>query len=585
MAETFDVTVAGAGYMVKPGAYARFQDGQSEGRVGRVRVFDFYGGGRRAVQLERDKFYRSLGVGPDLDSQGISSRFKRQDRTENPVPAIVPGNKRWTFWWAGKTYLIEGAEVYEVAVAGGLYNGLTAKRALAATVVDCAQDGQNVYLAYGAAADAAVYNMSTNVLTASTFGAGVKAYLMGQFGGIILYTAAADTSIISKSGGGTNSVDGPIRRFVQHDGRAWIFTTHSLVDYDGAVGYQASLPRLGYADDVAWAVSHMGQLWTWIGKEVVRYTKPKDLNNAQAVFTTVGLRGLSTLGACSVGNWLIVAVVSEITGFVELWAYDGRGWWLLDEQTSAGTKYSYPVSVLGVADDADVFAGRGATNQDTAIWQLVPRTGVAGLPASGELVTAMLDAGQRDLLKVWRRAGCEIAIPDGRATADSVTVTLSYSTDGGANWTQVATANYTNASGRILNLSGAISALPQARFLQLKLAFSSVLDWCPVVVGLWTEHETLDTPSRRRRWRFTVLCKDQVVKRDGSIATTGARQLALNLWNAWDDGGVVTFKDVDYDLTTTTYNVRIAGIREQVVKVQDAATFADSEVELTLVEV
>jgi hypothetical protein len=273
-------------------------------------------------------------------------------------------------------------------------------------------------------------------------------------------------------------------------------------------------------------------------------------------------------------------VVSAITGYVELWAYDGRGWWLLDEQTSSGTLYSYPVSITGSCDDVDLLAGRGATNNQTAAWQFFPRSGVPGLRSSYELITALMDAGERDLDKVWRRAGIELATPDDRATSDTVDVALSYSVDGGATWTAIDSATLDNTSSRLVSIGGSITLRPKGRFLQLKLAVSSVLDWCPVVLGLWAEHETMDLPTRRRRWKFTAVCLDHVVTRDGSVDATGARDLAAALWDAWDDGATLSFTDVD----AGTYTVRIAGIREQIGKTAEIA-MASSDVELTLVEV
>ena len=59
-----DVVIGGAGYMVAPGTYSRMQDGLSEGRTGRVTVHDFFGGQRRAYQLERDRGWDAAGVGP-----------------------------------------------------------------------------------------------------------------------------------------------------------------------------------------------------------------------------------------------------------------------------------------------------------------------------------------------------------------------------------------------------------------------------------------------------------------------------------------------------------------------------------------
>jgi transcriptional regulator with XRE-family HTH domain len=69
MPQTTDVEIGGAGYMLAPGTYRREQDGLPEGRPGRVVVRDFFGGQRRAVQLERDRGWDGLGVGPAYDGQ------------------------------------------------------------------------------------------------------------------------------------------------------------------------------------------------------------------------------------------------------------------------------------------------------------------------------------------------------------------------------------------------------------------------------------------------------------------------------------------------------------------------------------
>ncbi len=132
-------------------------------------------------------------------------------------------------------------------------------------------------------------------------------------------------------------------------------------------------------------------------------------------------------------------------------------------------------------------------------WRPGNSSTASGAPAirdSFELITALFDAGERDLDKVWRRAGVELATPDDRATADSVTVALSYSDDGGATWTALASQNLTSSSGRLVSIGDAISARPESRFLQLKVAVSSVSAWCPVIVGLWAEHETMDLPTQ-----------------------------------------------------------------------------------------
>src|SRR5690606_30476886 len=67
------------GYMLVPGsgashagAYTRSQDGIAEGRTGRIALRDFFGGQRRAIQLERDKAFDGMAVGPALDGQGVA---------------------------------------------------------------------------------------------------------------------------------------------------------------------------------------------------------------------------------------------------------------------------------------------------------------------------------------------------------------------------------------------------------------------------------------------------------------------------------------------------------------------------------
>ena len=232
------------------------------------------------------------------------------------------------------------------------------------------------------------------------------------------------------------------------------------------------------------------------------------------------------------------------------------------------------MSIFGACNDADMLAGRGSTNNNLAVWQFFPRLTAPGLRDSYELVTALMDAGERDLDKVWRRAGVELATPDDRATSDQVTVALSYSVDGGATWTAIDSATLDNTNSRLVTVGDAISARPQSRFIQLKLEVSSVSTWCPVVLGLWAEHETMDLPTRRRRWRFTVMCSDQVITRDSSVDSTGARDLAAGLWGTWDDGAAVPFVDVD----AANYTVRIAGIREMISRTADIA-MASSDVE------
>lgn len=579
MAEVFDVTLGSTGYMVKPGNYQRFQDGQSEGRVGRVRLFDFYGGGKRAAQLERDRFWSGVGAWPTFDSQGIVAGPGSTDRTLSPTPAFVPTNQHFSFAYGTTTYVISGTALYSVATSGGNFNGLTHVQTFGGTVVDYAVSGDTVYVCFGSALLGYIssYNFSTSVYAQHSIN--YDGRYIGNEGGTVLFVdETAPSCITNQFGTHLVTADGPILRLAQVNGHIWMFTANTiwrLTNSTGTAAVEASMPGYGGSDDFAFAVTHFGKLWTWAGKEVIYY------DTSTSSFTGTGLRGQGTLGACTVGAWLVIVVEDLVTGDPEMWAWDGRGWWQLED---GSTTYSYPISIFGSCDDADMLSGRGVINNYAETWQFFARSGSPGYRSSVELVTALLDASERDLTKVWRRAGIEIATPDDRATSDQVTVELFYSADGGATWTSIDSATLDNSSDRLQTVGGSIAARPQSRFLQLKASVTSISAWCPVVVGLWAEHETMDLPTRRRRWRFTLNISDAVVKRDGSVDATGARSLATGLWSLWDDGAIETFKDVDYDLTATSYSVRIAGIREVLSKPADVA-IASSDLELTLVEV
>ena len=82
MPQLTDVEIAGAGYMLAPGSYRRMQEGIAEGRPGRVVQKDFFAGSRRAVQLERDRGYDGLGVGPAFQGQAKQPTGNRYDRRE-----------------------------------------------------------------------------------------------------------------------------------------------------------------------------------------------------------------------------------------------------------------------------------------------------------------------------------------------------------------------------------------------------------------------------------------------------------------------------------------------------------------------
>ena len=106
-----------------------------------------------------------------------------------------------------------------------------------------------------------------------------------------------------------------------------------------------------------------------------------------------------------------------------------------------------------------------------------------------------------------------------------------------------------------------------------------------MLTGLWAEYELLDSPARRRRWRFKVHARDAVVQRDGTVSTRTGWELAADLWAAWEAGATVPFRDLDFDATGVTYQARIIGISEDVAKPADGGRWGEAVLALTLVEV
>ena len=90
---TTDVEIDGAGYMLAPGTYKRTQDRMPEGRTGRVVVRDVFGGQRRALQLERDKGWDAVGVGP--------AYFGQAKEPTGGHRRVRSGQRRWAAIWGG----------------------------------------------------------------------------------------------------------------------------------------------------------------------------------------------------------------------------------------------------------------------------------------------------------------------------------------------------------------------------------------------------------------------------------------------------------------------------------------------------
>jgi hypothetical protein len=129
-----------------------------------------------------------------------------------------------------------------------------------------------------------------------------------------------------------------------------------------------------------------------------------------------------------------------------------------------------------------------------------------------------------------------------------------------------------------------------------------VSDWAPVLTSLWVEYEDADGYALaelaqaeyetgiaaenvlRRKWELSVSASDRNVRRDGQVDAKTGRQAIAALWDAWELGTELDFKDLDHDADPVTYLVRIVGMEEKAAKPADGARWGESLVTLVLEE-
>lgn len=340
------------------------------------------------------------------------------------------------------------------------------------------------------------------------------------------------------------------------------------------------------ADDFSFIVGFGGRTYAWVGRMVLEH----DPNGERAGWRDTGLGGVRCFGACVAAGYLVVSILTA-QNTSELWAWDGSGWWIIDKQAWSGTnEYLRPIALAGAGGfDVGVFQ-RGTAN--LRLFRLVWRSAALhNYPTAATYTTSLIDADERDKAKAWRKIGAVFAsldLPGNPTSVDAVNVGLGYSIDNGASFVTPATAapSGNTLAGNNFTLDANIASdAAVSRFLMLRVTWSSVSDWAPVLVGLWTEYETLDSPARRRRWQFTVQAEDQVIDRDGAQLTRTGRQQVGELWDHWQDGATIPFRDIDYDAAAVERRVRIVGIEEVVPVPHEAGKWGQSAVMLTLVEV
>lgn len=600
MSQASDIVLDGTPYMLAPGGYLRASAGAPEGRSGRVVIDDFVGGQRRAFRLERDTSWDSAGVGPAFGGQGVEPWPRVVGHTDAALLPVSAAQRVHALAFGDAIYVGSGRYLYRTAGLGsGAWSDLAQVADLGAGRVISGLGFHAGYIAIGCGGSRDIQLFDPGTLALTTFSAGLKAsWLLGYAGRLVIAdpTPGNENIVRLTTGGGLDSreLDSPIVTMALHLGKVAIATRSALWLLGGRSdpvdGIWIGEPEPAYshlaaaADDFIFLCSFGGKLYTWLSGAVVEWN-PNGGASRQG-WRAAGLDGRRCFGAAVAGNALVVAIETH-AGAAQLWAFDGTGWWLMRE--SDARTWVWPTALAG-AGSYDLLAfvdGDAGVTYDLV--RMVPRSpSLPAYAASGSLTTSLLDAGERDAIKQWRAIGATFATPEVRGNAgstDPMTLELAWSIDGGANWTTAASVVVDDPAQRIIELEAGLPAAARSRFLQVRVSFASVTDWSPVLSAVWVDQLTLEGGPRRRRWSLSVLAHDGAVQRDGSLAPLDGQAQIGALWQAWEAGSIVVFRDVDYDLDPTERLVRVTGISERAVQPADRGTWGEAAIQLDVLEI
>ena len=583
-----DVTLDGVDYMLVPGSYRAFHDPPVDTRAERQHLRRFGAGLNQPRPVDGGGLLTGLrawpapwplgadGVGPAPAAQAVSGAIS----TSQPKLTASDGDY---------LYIVAGTTVYRWirSVASAPVN----RKTLAAAATGMVRLKDVLYIGHGAGADVALYEDATNALTASALGAGVKASLIGTFSrGIVLVAPNFPMTLHMYYGNSLTykrswSLDGNILGFAQLGSRMIVTTDAGLHVLSGEWYQDADPPappetlrltswgilsgQLQDEDDFSWLIVYQGELFAWLGKRVV------GLDEARESWQPAGLEGSLTHGAAVVNGWLLVSLSPRTSPTTfQLWGYNGSGWWLLDEASGTNTL------LAPAADGAGQLVAFTSSSGNITAWDMDDTSTAATLASPFTITTPLLDAGEPDRMKHWRRIGVELTRTDGQPVGDW-SASIEYSTDGSATWTSAGTA--VAVTSELASVEYALDVEASGLLLRLTLTRTSGLP--PFVTTVWAKHETSRDSVRHRRWQFRVHARSRGVNRAGAPDTRTGQQIRASLWSLWEDASTVTFRDIDYAATSLERDVRLTTIREEWPKPADAASLgAFSVVDVTLVE-
>lgn len=511
---------------------------------------------------------RSVGDGAGVEPFPATTTF-------NDAIASVPatGVRAHSVITDNRVFVGIGQRVYRsVALDNGTWSALAEWADLGGgfTILDMAYYGEGgSVLLMCAGADIRQMNIGTGALT--IWRAGEQGAVGIGYANQLLY---ANSTILFLSGTKWNGnavthrrfVDGPIANMALFDSEVVIATRTSLYRMggqpypgeadDAAVTGDTSKapawigdpePLLSHGvyasafDDFTFLCAFQGKLYTWLGGRTVEY------DGGQS-WRPMGPRGVVCYGGCVAGDWLVIALTAA-NGDHELWGFDGVGWWRLIATSTGPILWPTP---LGGAGNRDVAVFINSSDNYHLVRLRWRATSIHTYATTAEWISPLLTGRDAGMDKAWLQIDAWFAWPEtpgNPASGDLVTIALDYSIDAGATWTEIDTASVTVS--REQHLSHRFTAPPVSRLLQLRVRWSSVSDWAPILSHLDVDFAVRDT---RQRWTLDVAVRDQL---DGS----GRAEIDA-LWDAWREAAV-QYRDIDYDTNPQERTVRVLEVAEK----------------------
>ena len=562
---------------IVPGSYRKRNKGAGRGAVTERLRIDRFAGQRVAMQAGGTlaaQGWDGLGVGPAFDGAGVEPW--PHSASFGDTMADVPGltQRAYTLLAGGFAWVGIGRRIYKsVATSNGTWSALTVAADLGAgyTISGLAYYQDDILVMLGSGQEIRKLNTTTNALTiwrAGEYGKVGCGYAAQLVYAPKLAGAQEELRISGTKWNGNAvtyqfSLDAPILSMAAFGGSVIVATRQSLWRVSGSnypgeaddpavtadtsrapAWTQEPVPIMSHGQyvgdtDFTFLASYRGSLFTWLGGRVAEW-------NGASTWRKHGPEGIACYGGCVAGDWLIVCIRTRLGGNYELWGYDGAGWWRIASRDTPGMAWP---GAVGGAGNRDVVVFRdAATTYD--LYRLAWRSAsVVSYAGSGQWLSPLLDAGDGSAVKTWLQVGASFASPAQRgnaASADGVTVTLEYSTDCGVTWQTAASSSTTLVGTRGFDLASAWEASVGARYLQLRVSWSSILDWAPVLVSVWAEVERPPAAQvRRTSWEFAARVQDRALRRDGNLDPRSGQEQRRALWDLYDAGADLPFIESD----------------------------------------